>query len=68
MSKKISDLLTWGLLAALCLVVAWQTLDYFHFRQAGPRFTADNGQDVCRSVQELQRYNGLPVRECAFGE
>ena len=68
MSKKVTDLLVWVLLGVICLIVVWQALDYFHFRHAGPRFTANNGQDVCRSVQDLQRHAGLPVRECKFGE
>jgi hypothetical protein len=38
------------------------------FRSVGPRFTAVDGDDLCGSVQELQRYNGLPVRACTFGE
>jgi hypothetical protein len=38
------------------------------FKSVGPRFTADNGDDLCGSVQELQRHNGLPVRDCTFGE
>jgi hypothetical protein len=38
------------------------------FRSVGPRFTAQNGADLCRSVQELQRHNGLPVRDCTFGD
>jgi hypothetical protein len=38
------------------------------FKSKGPRFTADNGDDLCRSVQELQRRAGLEVRECRFGE
>jgi hypothetical protein len=37
------------------------------FRNVGPRFTAADGDDLCGSVQELQRYNGLPVRDCTFG-
>jgi len=37
------------------------------FKSKGPRFTADNGDDLCRSVQELQRHAGLPVRDCTFG-
>jgi hypothetical protein len=36
------------------------------FRQKGPRFTADNGNELCRDVQELQRLAGLKVRECTF--
>ena len=38
------------------------------FKSAGKRFTADNGQDLCGSVQELQRHAGLEVRDCQFGE
>jgi hypothetical protein len=63
---KIADWTVWVLLVAMVLIVGWQVLDYFHFRQAGPRFTASDGQELCWSVQELQRYNGLPVRECEF--
>jgi hypothetical protein len=37
------------------------------FQQKGPRFTADNGNELCRDVQELQRLAGLKVRECTFG-
>jgi len=37
------------------------------FKSAGARFTAQNGDDLCQSVQELQRQAGLLVRECAFG-
>jgi hypothetical protein len=37
------------------------------FKSKGPRFTADHGQDLCGSVQELQRQAGLKVRECTFG-
>jgi hypothetical protein len=66
MSKKIADLMTLALAGMFILMIAWQALDYFHFRQAGWRFTANNGQDLCWSVQELQRYNKLPVRECEF--
>jgi hypothetical protein len=38
------------------------------FKSKGPRFTAADGDDLCRSVQELQRHNGLPVRDCTFGD
>ena len=37
------------------------------FKSKGSRFTGDNGNDLCRSVQELQRHAGLPVRDCTFG-
>jgi len=32
----------------------------------GRRFTAMDGQDLCRSVQEIQRQARLPVRDCTF--
>ena len=38
------------------------------FKSVGPRFTAADGDDLCRSVQELQRQAGMPVRDCRFGE
>jgi hypothetical protein len=38
------------------------------FKQVGPRFTADNGQDLCESVRELQRHVGIPVRTCDFAK
>jgi hypothetical protein len=38
------------------------------FKSKGPRFTAQDGDDLCQSVQELQRQAGLKVRECRFGE
>jgi hypothetical protein len=38
------------------------------FRNVGPRFTAQDGDELCRDIQELQRLAGLEVRECRFGE
>jgi hypothetical protein len=38
------------------------------FQQKGPRFTADDGDELCRDIQELQHRVGLEVRECRFGE
>jgi hypothetical protein len=37
------------------------------FRSKGPRFTAIDGDDLCRDIQDLQRQAGVKVRECTFG-
>jgi len=37
------------------------------FKSVGPRFTAQDGDNLCGSVQEVQRHVGLPVRDCTFG-
>jgi hypothetical protein len=36
------------------------------FRSKGPRFTAIDGDELCRDIQDLQRQAGLKVRECDF--
>jgi hypothetical protein len=67
MSKKTaSDLVIWLLAFVLTVVVAWQALDYFHFRQAGERFTAAHGQEVCLRVRALERGLGLPAADCRY--
>jgi hypothetical protein len=38
------------------------------FRSVGPRFTAQDGDDLCEDVRKLQEYVGLEMRECRFGE
>jgi hypothetical protein len=38
------------------------------FRSVGPRFTAQDGDELCRDIQALQRRAGLEARECRFGE
>jgi len=38
------------------------------FRNVGPRFTAQDGDELCEDVRKLQEYVGLPERECAFNE
>jgi len=68
MSKKFTDALTWLTAGILCLVVAWQAVDYFHFRKAGARFTAADGQVLCQRVQYLERRMGLTGADCRFLE
>jgi hypothetical protein len=76
---KLFDGLVWvvvGILLAWAIFNTWQVvrhrsdiLDQLEsFQQKGPRFTADDGDELCRDIQELQRLNGLEVRECRFGE
>jgi hypothetical protein len=38
------------------------------FRNVGPRFTAQDGDDLCEDVRKIQEYVGLPERDCRFGE
>jgi hypothetical protein len=64
--KNLGDLMTWTVAAGLVLVASWQALDYFHFRQAGERFTAAHGQEVCLRVQALERGLGLPAADCRY--
>jgi len=68
MSKPSVDLITWLTALLLGLVIAWQVLDYFHFRQAGARFTAADGQALCARVQALERGLGLPAADCRYLE
>jgi hypothetical protein len=49
-------ILGWVLLLGLS---GYQVLDYFKFRNAGPRFTATDGQTLCLRVQALET-NKLP--------
>ena len=37
----------------LLLVIIYQILDYTHFRQAGGRFTASDGVELCGAFHEL---------------
>jgi hypothetical protein len=37
------------------------------FRSKGPRFTAIDGDSLCRDIQDLQRRAGVNARECTFG-
>jgi hypothetical protein len=37
------------------------------FRSKGPRFTAIDGDSLCRDIQDLQRLAGVNVRGCTFG-
>jgi hypothetical protein len=76
---KLFDGLVWvvvGALVAWAIFNTWQVvrhrteiLDQLEsFQKKGPRFTAENGNELCRDIQELQRLAGLEVRECAFGD
>jgi hypothetical protein len=76
---RLFDGLVWvvvGILLAWAIFNTWQVvrhrseiLDQLEsFQQKGPRFTADDGDDLCRDIQELQHRVGLEVRECAFGD
>jgi len=38
------------------------------FRNVGPRFTAQDGDELCRDIRAIQEYVGLPERECTFNE
>jgi hypothetical protein len=38
------------------------------FRSKGPRFTAIDGDNLCRDIQDLQRLAGVKVRECNFNK
>jgi hypothetical protein len=38
------------------------------FQKKGPRFTAQDGDELCRDIRAIQEYIGLPERECAFNE
>lgn len=43
-------ILAWLVILSL---VSYQILDYFKFRNAGKRFTADDGQELCLRVQAI---------------
>ena len=36
------------------------------FRSKGQRFTARDGDELCRDIQAIQEHIGLPERECTF--
>jgi hypothetical protein len=38
------------------------------FRTVGPRFTAQDGDELCRDIRAIQEYVGLPERECLFDQ
>jgi heme exporter protein D len=76
--KKILDHLIWlfvGISLAAVAVNHWMLVRHNNemlqrletFRSVGPRFTANNGQDLCESTREIQRHVGLPMRDCTFG-
>jgi hypothetical protein len=55
----------------LLLWVAWSA-DYFYFRHAGARFTAQDGQDLCIVVRDIAKYSygyqqlGNTLPECHY--
>ena len=52
---------------------AWSA-DYFYFRHAGARFTAQDGQDLCIVVREIAKHSygyqqaGKTLPECHYIE
>jgi hypothetical protein len=38
----------------LFMLAIYQIIDYFSFRNAGARFTAENGQELCLRIQALE--------------
>ena len=76
---RLSNLVIWipvGAILGYLLFGAIQQKQHFvevvdqleSFQQKGPRFTAQDGDDLCRDIQALQRRAGLEARECRFGE
>ncbi len=54
--------------AIIIFSVLFQIFHLYKFVNAGKRFTSQDGQELCYSIRELQRINGLPERECKYGE
>lgn len=53
------------IIAALGLILGMMMADYYQFRHAGKRFTAENGTELCESHRNLAKHVGyqgvLPI-------
>lgn len=58
-------------LVMILMWAAWSA-DYFYFRHAGARFTAQDGQDLCIVVHEIAKHSisyqqsGQPMPRCEY--
>lgn len=46
--------------------IGFQLIKAGQFISKGPRFTAQDGQQLCQRIQHLERRAGLPVEPCLF--
>jgi hypothetical protein len=68
--KSKFDVVTLLSAVAVLLLAAWQAVDYFQFRGAGGRFTAQDGEKLCLAHRELAEHVGYkkPLPICDYLE
>lgn len=65
--KTVRDVLLILLSVVVFLLAVWQIWDYTKFRQAGARYTAADGAEVCQSYNALAEFVGYPDRlDCDY--
>lgn len=69
---KMRKLLIGLLLFIAVLPLGFQFWQSWSFQQQGPRFTAQNGQELCERVAELEKYSigfrqsGIKRNPCTY--
>lgn len=53
-----------GLIVSISIV--FQIGQFYRFIQAGPRFTAHNGQELCERIQKLEQQVQVAIRPCDY--
>lgn len=71
MQHNRREAIQWALMGALFVAFVWVSLwqrnEIIKFVLEGPRFTADDGYELCRRLQELEREHGYE-KECKKGD
>lgn len=72
MNRIISIILYYLMGLLVILIFTYQIWETKLFRDEGPRFTADKGQELCERVKRLEQHSygflnsGMPILDCDY--
>lgn len=74
MNKIIFSVLYYVIGITIILIFTYQMWETKMFRDEGPRFTGDKGQELCERIKKLEKHSygfqnsGLPILDCNYYE